>query len=231
MIGGLPRGRLLRLEMWQIDALDGVLHENKMLDSDAAEARRLHEDWEKAEVEMDEHAAMILQKDAGDLSCGSSTVSGAHAAPFSYSVGFNDPELDLPRYKEAYGKVPVSSLAIVLAIEHFSALGHSVMALLPEHHCNGGRGGQHFAHRHELLEPYLDRQLFRIPSRTDDDRLILQEAVRQRGYVLSNDNFDHYVQDGTISKEWRDGAILHYFWLGTALRVESKPGQTQLQLC
>lgn len=147
----------------------------------------------------------------------------------SYNVGFRDLELNADMHTS--GRPPVSALAITKAIDHFRNRGHKVVALLPEHFYHGGRDGLQYAHRHEILKPYIDDQVVCLmPARTDDDRFILAEAKKRESRkelvcILSNDNFDEYVANGTIQRDWRDRTILHFFWIGAELRVESKPGQ------
>eukprot|EP00966_Prymnesium_polylepis_P221399 5121576-Prymnesium_polylepis.1 len=78
--------------------------------------------------------------------------------------------------------------------------------------------------------PYRGKQLHPIPARTDDDRQLLGLALERGAYILTNDNYDKYVADGTISAEWREAHLLKYFWLGDELKVVAKEGQTHLRL-
>jgi len=143
----------------------------------------------------------------------------------SWNVGFRDPTLD----HEAAGfgsRPPVSGLALATAIQYFKERGHDVLAMIPEHHINGGREGTQFAHQYKLLLPFVGQEVNPVPARSDDDRWILKEALDggEDTHVMSNDNYDKYIYDGTITAEWRDRHVFKFSWLRGQLRVD--PGST-----
>ena len=40
-------------------------------------------------------------------------------------------------------------------------------------------------------------------------------------HVLSNDNYDKYIQEGSMTAEWRNRHVIKYCWIRGQLRLEA----------
>ena len=99
-----------------------------------------------------------------------------------------------------------------------------LLVFLPEWCLDGGRNGQKFAHRHELLHPLANRGvLVPTPPFMDDDCWTLGQAKQRGCSVLSNDHFRKQIARGDISTEWRDTHVMKFAWVRNEL--DPKPYQ------
>ena len=132
--------------------------------------------------------------------------------------GYREPRFDYEKYRASErGRYPATfARAVKLAIDQLRAKGYHVHAFLPGWALDGGRHGDMYIDKHELLLPYKDAEqpeVFMCPSgregRAADDQFILKYAMDKQGFVISCDNYRK-----VITKEWRDSHCIPYMWVG-----------------
>ena len=137
--------------------------------------------------------------------------------------GYREPGFDYEKYRASErGQYPATfARAVKLAIDQLRAKGYHVHAFLPGWALDGGRHGDMYIDKHELLLPYKDAEqpeVFMCPSgregRAADDQFILKYAMDKQGFVISCDNYRKEISDGIITKEWRDSHCIPYMWVG-----------------
>ena len=100
--------------------------------------------------------------------------------------------------------------ALVAAINHFTARGHPVCAILPAWALGGARALLNC----ELLRPFIGRQVHASPPGADDDKFCLAVAQRKDAFVLSNDLYRDHVADGAVTREWLDARRMPFMFVG-----------------
>lgn len=138
----------------------------------------------------------------------------------SEKVGYRCPGLDYKQWHAVNGdKPPLCARAVKDAIEHYRALGHAVVAVIPQHRMDGGASGMGIAFEVDLLQPYHDglipgASVQCCPSRTDDDYFVIRYAKSCGGntVILTNDHLERHVKAGTISSEWRNTHCVKYMF-------------------